>query len=199
MSGIAPGPGYIRSILTRLLAAGGYIGTGTAASGDLTGTYPGPTVDAGKITLAKLANLATLRLIGRSTAGTGVPEAVPVTAASLALIAGTISCQMAQAHPGFGAGFVATVPTTVISRRVVAVVNIGAAAGIPAFVAMEVETGIATGSYVEVAIALQPATDILIRQQTLFYDVPGGRRYRFLNSGGVGTTETSARYGWTES
>ena len=40
----------------------------------------------GSITLAKLADLATDRLIGRQTAGTGVPEAVTCTAAGRALL-----------------------------------------------------------------------------------------------------------------
>lgn len=45
-------------------------------------------IDNAAVTLAKLANLATDNLIGRSTAGTGVPEAVPCTAAGRALLAG---------------------------------------------------------------------------------------------------------------
>lgn len=36
------------------------------------------TIDAGVVTLAMQANIATARLIGRTTAGTGVPEAVPI-------------------------------------------------------------------------------------------------------------------------
>lgn len=40
----------------------------------------------GSVTLAKLANLATDKLIGRSTAGTGVPEAVTCTSFGRALI-----------------------------------------------------------------------------------------------------------------
>lgn len=40
----------------------------------------------GEVTLAKMANLATNKLIGRSTAGTGVPEAIDCTAAGRALL-----------------------------------------------------------------------------------------------------------------
>lgn len=45
----------------------------------------------GAVTLPKMANLAQDTLIGRATASTGVPEAVPLTAAGRALIAGATS------------------------------------------------------------------------------------------------------------
>lgn len=45
-------------------------------------------VAAGTVTLAMMANLATDTVIGRSTAGTGVPEAITCTASGRALIAG---------------------------------------------------------------------------------------------------------------
>lgn len=50
-----------------------------SAGGDLTGTMNAPTIAAGAVTLAKLADLATDRLIGRDTAGTGVSEALTVS------------------------------------------------------------------------------------------------------------------------
>lgn len=59
-------------------------------TGDVTGTVAGPsfatTIAASAVTLAKMANLATDRLIGRQTAGTGAPEAITCTAAGRALI-----------------------------------------------------------------------------------------------------------------
>lgn len=56
--------------------------------GDVTvsGTGATWTIDAGVVTLAKMANLATDRLIGRATAGTGAPESIPCTAAGRALL-----------------------------------------------------------------------------------------------------------------
>jgi hypothetical protein len=55
--------------------------------GDVTVTSSGTvwTIDAGVVTLAKMADLATARFIGRSTAGTGVPEALTGTQATALL------------------------------------------------------------------------------------------------------------------
>lgn len=59
-----------------------------ALTGDVTASAGSnaTTIAAGVVTLAKMADLATNKLIGRSTAGTGVPEAIDLTAAGRALI-----------------------------------------------------------------------------------------------------------------
>lgn len=54
-------------------------GVSDADYGDITVAAGVWTIDAGVVTLAKMANLATDKLIGRDTTGTGVPEAIGVT------------------------------------------------------------------------------------------------------------------------
>lgn len=86
------------------------------AGGDLAGTYPNPAIAPGAVTLAKMANLATSRLIGRATAGTGVPEAL--TAAQVLAILGigpiANSLSTGTATNGTGAASVAS-QTAVLS------------------------------------------------------------------------------------
>lgn len=76
----------------------------TALTGDVTATGPGAaaaTIQPGVVTLAKLADLATGKVIGRSTAGTGVPEALDAGSVGLAVLATTTQ---AAARAAIGAG-----------------------------------------------------------------------------------------------
>lgn len=52
---------------------------GDPAGGDLTGTYPDPTIAADAVTFAKMQNITSDRLIGRDTAGSGDPEEIAVS------------------------------------------------------------------------------------------------------------------------
>jgi hypothetical protein len=68
-----------------------YASAGTAKwiamSGDVTIADAGATtIAAGAVDLAMMANIATLKIIGRATAETGVPEAITCTAAGFALL-----------------------------------------------------------------------------------------------------------------
>lgn len=73
---------------------------GGTAGGDLAGSFPNPTIALNAVTFAKIQNIATTTLLGRSTAGTGNIEALSVTTARSLLGLGTA----ALANTGTGNG-----------------------------------------------------------------------------------------------
>jgi hypothetical protein len=74
-----------------------------SASGDLSGSYPGPTVAAGAVTFAKMQDVsATGRILGRITAGAGDPEELTGTQATTLLDAFTSSLKGLAPSSGGG-------------------------------------------------------------------------------------------------
>lgn len=103
------------------------------------------------------------------------------------------------AFPGFGAGNAVTVPSTVQgSRVVVQSFNVTSGAVVAGWGAINVETGVGTGVYVEEARVEVPGGVTGTFILTLMARVPAGRRYYFTEEGSADTTVTSYRYNYED-
>ncbi len=82
-----------------------------------------------------------------------------------------------------------TVPAFAQERTIHANFRLDPTVQVAAWVSVEIETGIGTDEFVEIARREMPAINVGVSRGGLSMIVPGGYRYRFRRSGGAGTTE----------
>ena len=133
------------------VAVGAGSGVSDGDKGDVTVSGAGTawTVDAGAITLSKMANLATSTIIGRVTAGTGVPEALTATQVrTLINVASGATANSSDATLLARASHTGTQLAATISDLATAVAATAAVAANTAKVTNATHTGDVTGSTV---------------------------------------------------
>lgn len=133
--------------VTQVIGAGAGVADGDKGDITVTGAGTAWAIDPGVVTLAKMASVATASILGRSTAGTGVPEALTATQARTVLnVANGATANSADATLLARANHTGTQIAATISDFDAAVAANAAVAASTAKVTNATHTGDATGA-----------------------------------------------------
>lgn len=169
---------------------------GTIASGDLHTEYQKES--------EKSANngYAGLDAGGRTLAADAAPSSVYSTGGAQAMRPVDIGLAVIYSLAGGAPAFTTLVTADAASdlgRWVFGTFAVANTAVNAAEVAVEIETGIATGVYTKAQRAFRPIAAELRSAETPYcFFVPAGRRYRFIQLGLAGTTETVVHYSFAD-
>lgn len=177
-------------------------------AGDLGGTAAAPEIGALKVTAAKLANdavetakvkdkavtlpkladMATDNLIGRSTAGAGVPELVPCTAVGRSLLA---AATQAAGQSALGLGAMAANSLSVLTSTASNVTLTGTAGAARVFNALGApQLNLTAGKWLVIGTLPVRTTDVVDEVKLEFSDNGGANAF---GAGATVTTNTAER------